>query len=76
MGASSGEFDQSTYHPPVSDPVIIHRSHYTQLHTWGKADTPKCTIETGILIHMLWCCPKLRFMFNTLNTLCSVHVHS
>lgn len=45
----------------VSDPVIIHRSHYTQLHTWGKADTPKCTIETGILIHMLWCCPKLRF---------------
>lgn len=48
----------------LSQLFILHRAYRTpsQLHRWGRRDSPicpKCNIEEGTLIHLLWRCPKL-----------------
>ena len=44
---------------------IIHRTYYTpeKLYKWRRRDDPfcpRCLVDNGTLIHMLWRCPKLQ----------------
>lgn len=42
---------------------IIHRTYHApyNLHKWQRRDTklcPRCEVDTGTFLHMLWKCPK------------------
>lgn len=57
---------------------IIHRTYRTpeKLHRWRRRDDPlcpRCLVDTGTLVHMLWKCPKLhRYWAEVISTINSI----